>query len=260
MTPVLVVASFGTTVAPAMENITAVEAALQTVLPESRLFRCFTSGMIRQALGEKGQSVDSPAAVLEHLKDSGYECVVLQPTHLLCGHEYDDLRDTVSFYRHDFPQLLLGEPLLSSPEDITRFANILSAHYPPAEDTAIVLFGHGTDHHANVTYGALQAELDAMGRRDMVVGTVEGTPSLEDVVAKVRAFGVSFAHLVPIMLVNGDHVRNDMAGDGNLSWKSVLELNGLRVSYTMSGLGVLPEIQQMYADHLRKTLEDAHVL
>ena len=144
---------------------------------------------------------------------------------------------------------------MSDTGDIKRFAARLSQAYPPAEGSAAVFMGHGTDHFANAVYPALQTGLRLEGREDLLVGTVEGWPSLEDILRQLAPGGPRRVTLVPLMLVAGDHARSDMAGD----WKPRLEAAGHTVRCTLTGLGELPWVQEMYrerfAELLKKTEE-----
>ena len=149
------------------------------------------------------------------------------------------MREELVSWRGKFEVLTLGQPLLAGTEDIKQLAAVMAELYPAKENRTTVLFGHGTEHFANATYPALQMAFHLMGREDLLVGTVEGWPAFEDVAAQLAASDRKKVHLVPAMLVAGDHAMNDMAGEDEDSWKSRLESLGYEVSCTMQGMGML---------------------
>ena len=255
MKKALVITSFGTSVPEARAGITAVEEALADAVPGCPWVRAFTSPTIRRILAGRGEAVPSLPEALADLRNKGARRVVVQPTHLLYGVEYDKVKAETEALAGAFDVLVLGRPLLSDTGDIKRFAARLSQAYPPAEGSAAVFMGHGTDHFANAVYPALQTGLRLEGREDLLVGTVEGWPSLEDILRQLAPGGPRRVTLVPLMLVAGDHARSDMAGD----WKPRLEAAGHTVRCTLTGLGELPWVQEMYrerfAELLKKTEE-----
>ena len=181
---------------------------------------------------------------------------MLQPTHILCGNEYDKMKREAEPWRDRFSSLRFGTPLLTDTDDLQALAAKLSAAYPPRTGESLVLFGHGTGHAANLVYPALQTAFDLAGRRDVLVGTVEGWPAFPEVLRQLKERGGAGVHLVPLMLVAGDHALNDMAGGTPESWKSRLEAEGFSVRATLRGLGLLPEVQAMYRAHLETALRD----
>ena len=233
----------------------AVENALRREAPGYGFARAFTSPTIRRVLAGRGERVPSLTEALEDLRAAGVRRTAVQPTHLLYGVEYDKLKAETEAFAGAFDVLALGRPLLADTGDIKRFAARLSQAYPPAEGSAGVFMGHGTDHFANAVYPALQTGLRLEGREDLLVGTVEGWPSLEDILRQLAPGGPRRVTLVPLMLVAGDHARSDMAGD----WKPRLEAAGHTVRCTLTGLGELPWVQEMYrerfAELLKKTEE-----
>lgn len=250
----LLCVSFGTSVDSARESIAAVEAALAAAAPERLFARAYTSGIIRRVLAGRGETVPGVAEALEALAAGGVRRVLVQPTHLLAGNEYEKIRREMAPLRGRFAALELGEPLLAAPSDGEALAAALDGAYPPVEGETLVLFGHGTDHAANGAYPALQAVFCRRGRGDVLVGTVEGRPAFSEVRARLAAQGGRRVHLVPLMLVAGDHAANDMAGPGPESWRTRLEAEGWTVRATVRGLGMLPAVQALYVDHLRRAL------
>ena len=251
----MIAVSFGTSVPEARTAVEAVENALRQEAPGYGFARAFTSPTIRRVLAGRGERVPSLTEALEDLRAAGVRRTAVQPTHLLYGVEYDKLKAETEAFAGAFDVLALGRPLLADTGDIKRFAARLSQAYPPAEGSAAVFMGHGTDHFANAVSPALQTGLRLEGREDLLVGTVEGWPSLEDILRQLAPGGPRRVTLVPLMLVAGDHARSDMAGD----WKPRLEAAGHTVRCTLTGLGELPWVQEMYrerfAELLKKTEE-----
>lgn len=250
MKQALLVISFGTAVPQTRVNIEAVEQALKTELPQRDFFRAFTSPTIRRILARRGEIVPSLEEALEQLKALGYEDVIVQPTHVLYGFEYDKIRDTINSFTGQFEKLTLGRPLLASHEDLCALAQIVIQYYHPAD--ALVLLGHGTEHFANMVYPALQTALRLQGSGNTYIGTVEGWPRIDDVMAQLKKDGRKEVLIAPLMLVAGDHALHDMAGEDEDSWKSRLESAGFSVTCHMEGLGILPAVQELYRKHLRE--------
>lgn len=255
MKTALLCASFGTTVPAARNSIAAVENALHREMPEADFFRAFTSKTVRRVLASRGETVWGVEEALECLTDGRYDRVVIQPTHLLCGLEYESLRASVEEAKKHFPNLLTGVPLLSGTEDLQVLTRVLSEEFPGREGSALVFMGHGTSHFSNVVYPAMQAVFHMMGRKDVYVGTVEGWPEIGEICRQLRTGNAADVRIVPLMLVAGDHALGDMAGEEEDSWKSILAKEGYRVECVMQGLGGLPRIQEMYRQHLRELLK-----
>lgn len=255
MKQALLIVSFGTGVLQARESIEAVEQALRRTAPAWDFYRAFTSPTIRRILKKRGETVLSLEEALDHLAECGCRTVAVQPTHLLCGIEYDKICRTAAEKREQFDSLILGEPLLSNSTELMHIAQLLSEQYPRQDHRAVVFMGHGTAHFSNMVYPALQTAFSLIGRTDMLVGTVEGWPDLSDIRTQLRTMNVREAELVPLMLVAGDHAVNDMAGDQPDSWKSQLEHDGIACRCVLSGLGILPGIQSLYCAHLKELLK-----
>lgn len=248
MKQALVIVSFGTSVPAARKSIDAVTRAMAACMPEADLFLALTSPTIRRKLRARGEQAFSLEEILEAL--AGYDRVVVQPTHLLYGIEYDRIRETVAAFARRLPGLVLGTPLLAGTEDLQALAGILLEAHPRSGE-AMVLMGHGTEHFANLVYPAFQTVLRLRGCSDVYVGTVEGWPGIGDVIDQLKADGVKKALLVPMMLVAGDHACNDMAGLEPDSWKNQLEAQGIAVRCHLEGLGSLEAVQALYCRHLR---------
>lgn len=249
MRQAIAIVSFGSSVETArVQQISAVEKAIREEMPQALAYTAYTSPTIRRILRGRGIFIPSLEEALEQMLEDGITDALVQPTHLLYGIEYDKMRETVDAYAGRFASLQFGIPLLATTEDLRELAAILSEAYPRKEGEALVFLGHGTDHFANVVYPALQMIFHMQGRGDVLVGTVEGWPSYEDVYAQLH---VSSLRLVPLMLVAGDHALHDMAGDQEDSWKCRFEEAGLAAQCVLQGLGAMPQIQELYRKHIR---------
>lgn len=255
MKQALVCVSFGTTVANGRKDLLAVEQALRAAAPERQFVCAWTSRIIRKRMAAQGELVNSLPEALEQLARDGYTDVVVQPTHLLYGYEYDKMKTEIAPYTDCFARFSLGKPLLADTVDLQRVTRILGTVYPSNPQEALLFMGHGTEHFAGVVYPALQSTFALQNRLDAFVATVEGWPGLKEILPQMQAAGYTKVHLVPLLLVAGDHACKDMAGPAPESWKSQLEAAGFAVRCTLEGLGRLPEIQQVYCDKLQELLE-----
>lgn len=255
MKQALVCVSFGTTVANGRKDLVAVEQALQAAAPERQFVCAWTSRIIRKRMAAQGELVNSLPEALEQLARDGYTDVVVQPTHLLYGYEYDKMKTEIAPYTDCFARFSLGKPLVADTVDLQRVTRILGTVYPSNPQEALLFMGHGTEHFAGMVYPALQSTFALQNRLDAFVATVEGWPRLKEILPQMQAAGYTKVHLVPLLLVAGDHACKDMAGPAPESWKSQLEAAGFTVRCTLEGLGRLPEIQQVYCDKLQELLE-----
>lgn len=250
----LVAVSFGTSVQNADSSIVAVEHIYAEMVPGWNFCRAYTSPTIRRILNGRGIRIESLPEVLARLaEEDPNQLVVVQPTHFFYGIEYDKIRDTVQEYSSRFTRILLGKPLASGNDELQRLARIVMDEYLP-EEGALVLMGHGTVHYGNMTYPAFQTTIRLAGARNAYVGTVDGWPRIEDVIAQLKEDGHRKVRLVPLMLVAGLHARKDMAGPQPTSWVNLLEADGFEVECIYQGLGELPQVQQIYAEHLKELL------
>ena len=247
----VLVVSFGTTYRETLEkNIAAIEQAVAAALPDRELRRAFTSGMVIVRLKKRdGLVVDTVAEALDKLEREGFTDVVVQPTHIMNGDEYDKLRAQAAPFAGRM-RLRFGAPLLTALEDYRALCQVLMEALPaPEAGEALVFMGHGTGHFANAAYAKLDYMLRDLGW-DAFVGTVEGYPTLEEVLHRLEERpDLRRVRLYPLMIVAGDHAQNDMAGDGEDSWKSRLERAGYGVRCHVAGLGELPGVRAMFAAH-----------
>ncbi len=251
----LLVVSFGTSYNDNRDlTIGGVENALQQAFPEYEVRRAFTSQIIIDKLKERdGLSIDNVTEAMDRLVADGVREVVVQPTHVMSGYEYDDVVAEVTPYQDKFDSLKVGRPLLDADADYDELAAAITAATKEydAEGTAIVFMGHGTEHEANAAYAKLQEHISAAGHGNYFIGTVEATPSLDDVLALVKDSGAGKVVLLPLMIVAGDHANNDMAGDEEGSWKNAFEQEGFEVECVLKGLGQYESVQKMFVTHAK---------
>ena len=255
----LLVVSFGTSFNDSRRlTIGAIEAALEQAFPAWSVRRGFTSQIIiDHVFARDGEVIDNVTQALDRAIDNGVKTLVVQPTHLMNGFEYTDLVDEIATYADAFEAIAVGEPLLTSDEDFAAVADAIvkaTAEYDDGE-TAICFMGHGTEADSNAVYSGMQSVLDEKGCANYFVGTVEATPSVEDVLALVQAGNYKKVVLRPLMIVAGDHANNDMAGDEDDSWKSIFESAGFEVTCVVEGLGQLEEVQNLFVQHAQAAVD-----
>ena len=253
MKKALLVVSFGTSHMDTMEKtIFAFENAMREAFPERQFYRAFTSRVIARKLKREGLlEVDSVEEAMERILAEGYEDLLVQPSHILHGEENDRFCAVVEKYQGRFAKLVCGKPMLSKLADYEAVVEILQAELPEkAENRAIVLLGHGTEHPANATYGQLSYMLYDQGREDILVGTVEGYPAMPQVRRRLQEMpSVKRVDLYPFLFVAGDHAKNDMAGDEPDSWKSQLISLGYEVHCHLKGFGEYPQVHALFVKH-----------
>ena len=255
----LLVVSFGTSFNDSRRlTIGAVESALEKAFPEYAVRRGFTSQIIIDHVNKRdGEKIDNVTEALDRAVDNKVKTLVVQPTHLMNGLEYNDLKDELAGYSASFEKIVLGDPLLTSDDDFQKVMNAIvdaTKEYDDGE-TAICFMGHGTEAESNQVYTKMQETLKAAGHDNYFVGTVEATPSLDDVIAAVKAGGYKKVVLRPLMIVAGDHANNDMAGDEDGSWKTEFEKAGFEVTTVVEGLGSVQAIQDLFVAHAQAAID-----
>ncbi len=242
--------SFGTSYSDTLEKtIGAVEKKIEKEF-KTEVFRAFTSGMIIKKLMERdGTEIDTVKSALERLYAQGYTDIFCVPTHIMNGIEYDKARAMIDEFK-DKMNIRISRPLISVTEDYCEIVNIFKNHLTD-KDRLYIFMGHGSEHFANALYSALDYHFKNAGMTNVYVGTVEGFPDLETVIRQAKENGIKNVTLRPLMLVSGDHARNDMA----VEWKEEFEKNGFDVECDLTGLGEMEEIQNMYCGHLKDIWE-----
>jgi sirohydrochlorin cobaltochelatase len=253
----ILLVSFGTSYADTRaKTIDAIAGKVKEAFPGWEVRQAFTSNIIIDILKKRDNIViDTPEEALAKLDGEAFSEVIVQSTHIINGAEFHDLVITVNRFREGFDEIRIGLPLLSSTDDYRAVMDALEKQMPPlGEGEAVVLMGHGTSHPANAAYPALQFMM-LQRALPMYLGTVEGYPELDDVITLLEENDIREVTLMPFMVVAGDHATNDMAGDGEDSWKSILTAMGYRVNVYLHGIGENEAIQDMYVDHVRKAIE-----
>ncbi len=249
----LLVVSFGTSYNDnRAATIGAVESAMETAFPDYAVRRGFTANIIIEHVQRRdGVVIDDVTEALARAKANGVKNLLVQPTHLMNGYEYGDLVKELEACAGDFESVKIGAPLLTTDEDFAVVAQAMVDAAAGHDDgkTAVCYMGHGTEAASNGIYARMQKHLSDSGHDNFFVGTVEAEPTAEDLVKLVKAGGYEKVVLRPMMIVAGDHANNDMAGDGEDSWKSVFTAAGFQVECEINGLGELEAIQQLLAAH-----------
>lgn len=251
----LLVVSFGTSVNETRrKTIDVIEADLGTAFADCARYRAWTSERIIKIRKERdGVQTDTVSEAMERMLADGIEAVTVQPTYVTGGIENDRMTADVLAYRGRFASIRLGTPLLTDGEDFDEAAEAVMAEFgEPEPEEALVLMGHGTLHKANSVYGRLEVRFRERGCGNVFLGTVEAGPPLETLIRRVQASGAKRVTLAPLMVVAGDHARNDMAGEDGDSWKSRFEAAGCEVRCVLKGLGEYPRIRKLYVRHARR--------
>lgn len=276
----ILVVSFGTSFNDSrVADIKGIEDALQEAYPDWSVRRAFTAQIIINHIqAREGACIDNVEQALERATANGVKNLVIQPTHLMHGAEYDEVMETVDAYRDKFETVSVAEPLLGEVgndatvinEDKKAVAEIVTAEavkdagYDNIEaanedKTAFVFMGHGTHHTAMVTYAQMQTQMNELGYDNVFIGTVEGDEafSADAIIEKVAAAGYTKVVLRPLMVVAGDHANNDMAGTEEDSWYAMFTASGKfeNVDTQIKGLGQIEAIQQIYVAHTGAVLK-----
>lgn len=255
----LLVLSFGTSYNDSRRlTIGAIEQALEDAFPDYSVRRGFTANIVIDHVERRdGIHIDDINESLDRAVDNGVKNLVVQPTHLMNGLEYDEIVGKLAEYADCFDKISVGEPLLTSDEDFDVVADAIieaTAEYDDGE-TAICFMGHGTEAESNQIYEKMQQVLTDKGMENYYVGTVEAAPSLDDVLAAVGEKEYKRVVLRPLMVVAGDHANNDMAGDEEGTWKTAFEEAGYEVVSVLEGLGQLEAVQQLYVSHAQAAID-----
>ena len=255
----LLVLSFGTSFNDSRRlPIGAIEDQLEKSFPDYSVRRGFTANIVIDHVAKRdGEKIDDIDESLKRAVDNGVKNLVVQPTHLMNGLEYEEQKGDIAQYSDAFDKIAIGQPLLSSDDDFSRVENAIvdwTKDYDDGE-TAIVFMGHGTSADSNGVYQKMQDLLTKDGHTNYFVGTVEATPSLDDVMAAVKKGNYKRVVLEPLMVVAGDHANNDMAGDDKDSWKSQFEAAGYQVECLLRGLGENETIRQIYVEHAQAAID-----
>ena len=275
----LLVVSFGTSFNDSrVADIKGIEDALQEANPDWSVRRAFTAQIIINHIQARdGEKIDNMDQALERAVANGVKNLVVQPTHLMHGAEYDEMCEALEQYKDKFESVAIAEPMLG---EVGSDATVINADKEAVAKaitaaavadsgfesvdaakeagTAFVFMGHGTAHVAKVTYSQMQAQMQQLGYENVFIGTVEGEPeetSAEAVIEAVKAAGYTNVILRPLMVVAGDHANNDMAGSEDDSWKTMFEAAGFTVDCQIAGLGEIADVQALYVAHTKAAID-----
>lgn len=277
----LLVVSFGTSYNDSrVEDIKSIEDALAEAYPDWSVRRAFTAQIIiNHVQARDGEIIDNMQQALDRAVENGVKNLVVQPTHLMHGAEYDEMAEVLDEYSDKFESVAIAEPMLGEVGDDAAVINedkeavakavvdaaVKEAGFDSmdaaAEDgTAFVFLGHGTSHTAKVSYSQMQTQMEELGYKNAFIGTVEGEPedtACEAVIDKVKEAGYKKVVLRPLMVVAGDHANNDMAGAEEDSWKSMMEASGAfdSVDAQIAGLGGIEAVQELYVAHTKAAID-----
>ena len=277
----LLVVSFGTSFNDSRaEDIKGIEDALAKAYPDWSVRRAFTAQIIiNHVQARDDEVIDNMQQALDRAVANGVKNLVVQPTHLMHGAEYDEMTEAIDGYKDKFESVAIAEPMLGEvgddatvinddkkavaqaiTDEACKEAGFDSMDAAAEAGTAFVFMGHGTSHTANITYDQMQTQMENLGFKNAFIGTVEGKPedtACDKVIEKVKEAGYKNVVLRPLMVVAGDHANNDMAGDDEDSWKSQFVASGNfeNVDTQIAGLGEIPEIQQIYVAHTKAAIE-----
>ncbi len=277
----ILVVSFGTSYnGSRVADIKGIEDAIAAAFPDWSVRRAFTAQIIiNHVQARDGEFIDNVDQALERAVANGVKQLIIQPTHLMHGAEYDELMESVNAYADKFEAVAVAEPLLGEVgsdatvinEDKAAVAEAIvgaalaETDYATMEDaandsTAFVFMGHGTSHTAKVTYSQMQTQMNTLGYNNVFIGTVEGEPeetACENVIEAVSAAGYKHIVLRPLMVVAGDHANNDMAGDEEDSWKSMFLASGAfdSVDCQIAGLGSIEAVESLYIAHTQAAMD-----
>ncbi len=278
----ILVVSFGTSFNDSRaEDIGGIEKAIQAAFPDWAVRRAFTSQIIiNHVQARDDEKIDNMDQALERAVSNKVKNLVIQPTHLMHGAEYDELNETLDKYRASFASVSVSEPLLGEVgkdagalnddkktvaeavvKEAAEKAGYKSAEEADGDGTALVFMGHGTAHAAKVSYSQMASQMKDLGYKNVFIGTVEGEPeetACENIIDAVKTAGYRKVILRPLMVVAGDHANNDMAGDEEDSWKSMFTASGAfdSVDCQIEGLGRIKTVQDLYVDHAKAAAKD----
>ena len=277
----LLVVSFGTSFNDSRaEDVKGIEDALAEAYPDWSVRRAFTAQIIINHVEARDDEViDNMQQALDRAVENGVKNLVVQPTHLMHGAEYDEMTEAINGYKDKFESVAIAEPMLGEvgddatvinddkkavaqaiTDEACKEAGFDSMDAAAEAGTAFVFMGHGTSHTANITYDQMQTQMENLGFKNAFIGTVEGKPedtACDKVIEKVKEAGYKNVVLRPLMVVAGDHANNDMAGDDEDSWKSQFVASGnfKNVDTQIAGLGRIEAVEQLYVDHTKAAID-----
>ena len=269
----ILVVSFGTSYEDARKaTIERIENDIIAAFPEYRIYRAWTSRMILSILKKRDQIIiPNVCEAMEQMIDDGITEVIVQPTHILDGIENHIMKDEVLSYKSCFQSISFGAPLLSGQKDAETIVHAIGKRFEYLDkNTALVLMGHGTAHQVNAVYEELGQLFKDMGYPHIFLGTVESSPSVQELIQEISNYGISSRNcdsadndlpvekvvLAPFMIVAGDHAHNDMAGEHPESWTSRFQNAGYEAESVLKGLGAYQKIRELFVEHVQNAINN----
>lgn len=251
----ILVVSFGTSYEETRKKtIDKIEESIKNEYPQYRVYRAWTSAVIRRKLLRRdGTAIPDIAGAMEEMSGDGITDVIVQPTHVLNGIENERMEEQLRSYRGRFAHIVAGSPLLTTQRDHKHAIECVAAELAPSDGEALVLMGHGTEHYANSVYDALDLQFKDSGYENIFLGTVDAYPDFETLLRRVEKLRPKRVALAPFMIVAGDHARNDLAGSGRDSWKSRMEAAGYETHCILKGLGEYEGIRRLFLCHVAES-------
>lgn len=255
----ILLVTFGSSYSDARKAFQNIDKQVKKAYPDMPVRWAYTSKMIREKLASRDKHIPSPAQALAEMKDQGFTHVAVQSLHIIQGYEYEDLKSVVEGFgsmHGKMQHIELGDPLLSSPDSLVEVRDSMLDNIPEErkKDEAVIFLGHGTHHPSNAFYQAMSYKFQ---QKDPLtyIGTIGGSPGLDSILPELEEKGVHKVYLMPFMSVAGDHAKNDMAGEGEDSWKSVLQENGYTVSSVLKGMGEYDNIVDIWMENLQASMQ-----
>jgi sirohydrochlorin cobaltochelatase len=247
----IITAEFGSSHTTAWEKaILPIENKIMQAFPKYDFERAFLSRKIIKILQSRnGMQVENSVQVLDRLYQSGYEEVFIQPLLVINGIEYEKLLTDVNLYKEKFSSIQVGSPLLTSKDDFNEMTDAMQTVANNMQTDAVIFMGHGSEHPANEAYSRIRSMLIEKQQEQLFIATVEGTPSLEEILPELKTREIKNITLIPFLLVAGDHAQNDMAGEDEDSWKSILTREGFQVESNLTGMGEWEAVQNLFTAH-----------
>lgn len=249
----ILLVAFGSSEESAQVSFENIDKKVKKTYPDIPVRWAYTSHIIRKKLAGQGVVLDSPEVALAKMMDENFTHVAVQSLHTIAGAEFHDLRRSIGGFTmmHGFERVILGNPLLATQEDLERTIEAIFANIPAErkKEDAVVLMGHGTHHPSNAFYSALNFQIQLQDP-NVFIGNVEGYPEIDTIQMLLEKNNIKKVYLMPFMSVAGDHAKNDMAGDEDDSWKSILTKDGYEVVTILKGTAEFDEFVQIWVDHV----------
>ncbi|MBF0411299.1 MAG: sirohydrochlorin cobaltochelatase [Desulfamplus sp.] len=250
----ILLVAFGSSEESAQISFDNIDKKTKAAFPDIPVYWAYTSHIIRNKLAKQGKILDAPEVALAKMRAEGFTHLAVQSLHTIMGEEYDDLKRVVGAFNQmgGFEKVMLGYPMMSTQDDMVKVIDAILKNIPKERkaNEAVVLMGHGTPHPANAFYAALMFQIQ-LKDPNIFVGTVEGYPGIEDIKSLMLKSNIKKAYMMPFMSVAGDHAKNDMAGEEEDSWKSILTKAGIKCEPVLKGTAEFDDFVNIWVDHIK---------